>query len=178
MLLELTTSFRYKREPFWIFWQGITCLLPRNINPKTWVNKLLSRGSAKRWGILKGITCLLVSYTLMSFGISGVTQGLIIPGIELKYNPTKSTSINYYSNSNLEISLTSQAPSSQCQFSYKAYKSLTWLQLPTTNNNPCQTTLTKVMRANDLVIDIKVNMTNSDNNTTQTLTDSYVFKSL
>lgn len=142
MLLKLTTSFKYNKEPFWIFWQGITCLL--------------------------------VGYLVIFSNITGVTQGLTIPAIQLNYNPTKLASVSYYQPTDLNVSII--APSSQCQFSYKSYKSPIWLPLPTTNNNPCQTTLTKSMRANNLVIDIKAVITNSTQS--QTLTDSYVFKSL
>ena len=172
----MLVGYSYKQRQFWIFWQGITCLLHRNLNPKTWVNKLLSRGSAKRWGILKGITCLLVGSCLLSFGINGVTQGLIIPSIELKYNPTKKIGINYSKTTDLVIDLIGITPSSQCQFSYKAYNSLVWLPLVSSPSNICQATLTKSMRNNNLVIDIKASITNLDN--TQNITDSYVFKSL
>ena len=120
----------------------------------------------------QGITCLFGLVLVTSAGLIGLTQATVNPNPRLSFTPDKITGINFISNTNLDISAV--APTGYtCQYSYKEYKASQWIPLST---SACQATLTKLMRSNNLVIDIKLSMTNGLNPEIK-LSDSYVFNS-
>lgn len=120
----------------------------------------------------QGITCLFGLVLLTSAGLIGLTQATVNPGPKISFAPDKITGINFIANTNLDISAV--APTGYtCQYSYKEYKASQWIPLSTTN---CQAALTKSMRSNNLVIDIKLVMTSGLNPEIK-LSDSYVFNS-
>jgi hypothetical protein len=139
-------DFSYNQGRFWGFWQGIGCLL-------LVIGLVGLVGRVDGFSLANGDT------------VVAATEGALID-----YSPNKASLTPYYSGTNLDIWST-QPAGTVCNFFYKTYKATQWL--PITTNN-CSATLTKPMRSNNLVIDIKLVVSGVN---LVTVTDSYVFGS-